>query len=46
LNGIDTWTNARQLPEASKSRKRVARGGVEVFSIVETDGIRKREPPA
>ena len=46
LNRIDTWANARQLPETPKSRKRLARVGVEVFSYMETDTIRKRGPRA
>ncbi len=42
LNQTENWANPRQLPEKSRSRKQMARVGVEVFAYVETEGDLKR----
>ena len=38
----DNWASQRQAPEALKSRRRLARVGVEVFAYVETEPTRRR----
>jgi hypothetical protein len=46
LNQTDAWADQRQLPEGARSRKPVARVGVEVFAFVETDeGTRRHGRP-
>jgi hypothetical protein len=42
MNQTETWANPRQLSDGLKSRKKIARAGVEVFAYVETDSVRKR----
>jgi hypothetical protein len=42
LNQTENWANPRQLPERSRSRKQMARVGVEVFAYVEAEGGVKR----
>jgi hypothetical protein len=47
LNQTETWANPRRLPERSRSRKQMARVGVEVFAYVETEGgLRHRGTPS
>ena len=46
-NQMENWANPRQLPERSRSHKRMARVGVEVFAYVETEGgLRHRGTPS
>jgi len=42
LNQTDAWADQRQLPEGARSRRPVARVGVEVFAFVETDECTRR----
>jgi hypothetical protein len=42
LNQTDGWASQRQAPESLKSRRRLARVGVEVFAYVEAENARRR----
>jgi hypothetical protein len=42
LNQTDTWASQRQAPENGKSRRQLARVGVEVFAYVENGHTRPR----
>ena len=42
LNQTDGWASQRQVPQGVKSRRRLARVGVEVFAYVETENPRRR----
>jgi hypothetical protein len=45
-NQMENWAYPRQVPERSRSRKRMARVGVEVFAYVEAEGgLRHRGTP-
>jgi hypothetical protein len=45
LNQTDGWASQRQVPEGIKSRRRLARVGVEVFAYVETQNAHRRGKP-
>ena len=45
LNQTDGWASQRQVPEGIKSRRRLARVGVEVFAYVETQNAHRRRKP-
>jgi len=42
LNQTDEWASRRQAPPGIKSRRRLARVGVEVFAYVEAEHVRRR----
>ena len=42
LNQTDGWASQRQVPQGAKSRRRLARVGVEVFAYVEDENARRR----
>jgi hypothetical protein len=45
LNQTDNWAAQRQLQPGSRSRKKTARAGVEVFAYVASESSRKRGAP-